>query len=188
MDEIENNLRFPGQYYDAGMGTHYNYQRYYDPGTGRYLTSDSIGLAGGLNTYLYADANPVRYIDPEGLSTIVVPRPIIIPRPVPMPSQPVDPVFPIPDIDPFPSGTPKDPFGEYCRNLARRIANTRDEIYNKRYPDLQSNPQGLPNRIGPGEDLRDTVRGHEKLLNRKLRELRKLEDEYAEKCVPMACL
>ena len=105
-----------------------------------------------------------------------------------MPSQPVDPVFPIPDIDPFPSGTPKDPFGEYCRNLARRIANTRDEIYNKRYPDLQSNPQGLPNRIGPGEDLRDTVRGHEKLLNRKLQELRKLEDEYAEKCVPMACL
>jgi len=64
---IENPLRFAGQYYDSETGLHYNYFRYYDPTTGRYLTSDPIGLDGGLNTYLYAEGNPLRYIDPLGL-------------------------------------------------------------------------------------------------------------------------
>jgi len=41
--------------------------RYYDPKVGRYISSDPIGLRGGLNTYLYARANPLRYIDPKGL-------------------------------------------------------------------------------------------------------------------------
>jgi RHS repeat-associated protein len=61
------NLRLPGQYFDQETGLHYNYFRDYDPATGRYLQSDPIGLAGGLNTYLYADANPLGNVDPEGL-------------------------------------------------------------------------------------------------------------------------
>ena len=61
------NLRFPGQYYDAETGLHYNYYRSYDPSTGRYLESDPIGLAAGLNTYAYVGNMPTMLVDPFGL-------------------------------------------------------------------------------------------------------------------------
>ncbi|MGH8488494.1 MAG: RHS repeat-associated core domain-containing protein, partial [Gammaproteobacteria bacterium] len=65
-DNVTFNLRFPGQYYDSETGLHYNYFRDYDPTIGRYIQSDPIGLDGGLNPYLYANANPLRYTDPTG--------------------------------------------------------------------------------------------------------------------------
>ena len=70
------NLRFPGQYFDTETELHYNYFRTYDPSTGRYIESDPIGLTGGLNTFLYANANPMSFVDPLGLETTVVCRPI----------------------------------------------------------------------------------------------------------------
>jgi RHS repeat-associated protein len=64
---ITQNLRLPGQSFDAETGFHQNGFRDYMPNLGRYLESDPIGLGGGMNTYAYVDGNPLKYMDPFGL-------------------------------------------------------------------------------------------------------------------------
>ena len=64
---IASNLRLPGQYEDVETGLHYNYRRYYDTQTGRYMTQDPIGYKGGLNHFSYVNGDPINFRDPLGL-------------------------------------------------------------------------------------------------------------------------
>ena len=65
---VENNLRFPGQYFDNETGLHYNWHRTYDPVVGRYTQVDPIGFAGGdVNLYRYVGNNSGNWVDPSGL-------------------------------------------------------------------------------------------------------------------------
>ncbi|RMV78024.1 Type IV secretion protein Rh [Pseudomonas amygdali pv. sesami] len=65
VNEVEQNLRFQGQYFDAETGLHYNTFRYYDPEIGRFITQDPIGLSGGTNLYFHT-FSPNNWIDPLG--------------------------------------------------------------------------------------------------------------------------
>jgi len=65
---LAQNLRFPGQWFQAGEpeqkslrwsdfpadGLHQNWMRDYDPTTGRYLQADPLGLIDGSRVYWYA--------------------------------------------------------------------------------------------------------------------------------------
>lgn len=66
-NEIHNPLRLQGQYYDLETELHCNRYRYYDPGTGSFISHDPIGLAGGPNAYQFAP-NVIRRTDPFGLA------------------------------------------------------------------------------------------------------------------------
>ncbi|QFS58266.1 type IV secretion protein Rhs [Pseudomonas chlororaphis subsp. aurantiaca] len=68
VSEIDNPLRFQGQYFDTETGLHYNRHRYYNPSSGRFLTPDPIKLAGGVNNYQYVP-NPTGWVDPLGLAS-----------------------------------------------------------------------------------------------------------------------
>jgi RHS repeat-associated protein len=65
------NTRLPGQYWDSESGLHYNYFRDYDPQLGRYVQADPIGLAGGINAYVYVANSPVNGMDPQGLFLVL---------------------------------------------------------------------------------------------------------------------
>ncbi|WP_455842893.1 RHS repeat-associated core domain-containing protein [Lelliottia jeotgali] len=67
VNEVDQNLRFQGQYQDDETGLRYATFRYYDSESGRFITQDPIGLLGGWNLYNYA-ANPLVWVDPLGLS------------------------------------------------------------------------------------------------------------------------
>ena len=65
---ITNNLRFPGQYYDAETGLNYNYYRDYNPAIGRYIEADPLGMFIQVeHLFTYARNNPLIFTDELGL-------------------------------------------------------------------------------------------------------------------------
>jgi RHS repeat-associated protein len=64
---IQNPYTYTGREWDRETGLYYYRARYYDPQTGRFLTEDPIGFAGGdVNLYGYVWNNPVKFTDPSG--------------------------------------------------------------------------------------------------------------------------
>ncbi|WP_204101855.1 MULTISPECIES: RHS repeat-associated core domain-containing protein, partial [Spirulina sp. CCY15215] len=70
----ENDYLFAGEQFDEGLDQYYLRQRYYDPSVGRFTRRDTWEGRNNepitLNKYVYANANPVSYIDPSGLFTL----------------------------------------------------------------------------------------------------------------------
>ena len=62
-------FRLQNQYCDAETGLHYNFYRYYEPNSGRFISQDPIGLWGGDNFYWFAP-NSSAWIDVLGLASI----------------------------------------------------------------------------------------------------------------------
>jgi RHS repeat-associated protein len=62
-----NTIKYTGREQDAG-DLYYYRNRYFKPSTGRFVSEDPIGLAGGSNLYAYVSGNPVNLTDPLGLS------------------------------------------------------------------------------------------------------------------------
>jgi RHS repeat-associated protein len=64
---ISNPWLFSGKELDSESGFYYFTRRYYDPSTGRFATTDPLGITDGINMYGYVGANPMMFVDPTGL-------------------------------------------------------------------------------------------------------------------------
>jgi RHS repeat-associated protein len=63
---VELNVRDGFQYADGETGLHYNFQRVYCSGCGRYTQADPTGFTDGWNGFVYVGADPLNYFDPDG--------------------------------------------------------------------------------------------------------------------------
>ena len=72
-------LRYVSQYYDEDSGLSYHGLRWFDPGSGRFLSPDPAGIADAvqdlpaalrLDLYAYAGGEPDEFFDPDGAARI----------------------------------------------------------------------------------------------------------------------
>ncbi len=60
---------YTGQEYDADTGLYYYNARWYNPGTGKFMSKDPIGFAAGdTNQYRYVGKGSASFVDPSGLA------------------------------------------------------------------------------------------------------------------------
>jgi RHS repeat-associated protein len=81
-----NEFQYTGREND-GSGLYYYRARYYNPGWGRFISEDPLGVRAGINLYRYAGGNPLNFRDPSGLTPSSVQKP---PQPPPTPATSSD--------------------------------------------------------------------------------------------------
>jgi RHS repeat-associated protein len=87
---FSNPYQYTGRERDQS-GLYYYRARYYSSGMGRFISEDPIGLLAGINMYGYVGGSPIRFSDPYGLQTIVLPWTPTMP--IPFPGTLIDPVL-----------------------------------------------------------------------------------------------
>jgi RHS repeat-associated protein len=60
-------FQYTGRDFDSETGLRYYRARYYDPSTGRFISSDPLQFGAGPNFYTYVSNDPIGHIDPTGL-------------------------------------------------------------------------------------------------------------------------
>ncbi len=61
-----------GVYYDSSTDLHLTLHRAYSANMRRFISSDPMGIDGGVNLYAYGNLNPLFFVDPYGLDAIVL--------------------------------------------------------------------------------------------------------------------
>jgi RHS repeat-associated protein len=64
---LTNPFRYTARESDTETGLYYYRARYYDPGTGRFLSEDPIGFNAGSDFYTYVGNSSTNFLDPKGL-------------------------------------------------------------------------------------------------------------------------
>lgn len=74
-----NRLRWKGLVWEGdSTQLYYVRERWYDPQAGRFMSEDPIGLAGGMNFYVYASGDPINGNDPSGLDADCCMDPVVV--------------------------------------------------------------------------------------------------------------